>query len=145
GAVGGDFMKKVACQELQLAADAKVIVVSELQIVKHVEVKIQDEFGFAAGVGEFAFGKRAGDGEEMIGDTLHGGDDDGDAGSLRGGADETCGMEHAIGAEKRAAAELERDDVAGMLEDPAGGMHAMVQSGGAAFAYDIFLNIFETH
>jgi len=54
-------MKKVAAQELQLAADAKVRIlndadrarsnaVAEMEIVKHVEVKIQKQLSFAAGV-----------------------------------------------------------------------------------------------
>jgi hypothetical protein len=126
-------MKEIASEELQFAADTKVIVFTEIQIVKNIEVKIEDEFGFAAGVGELAIGERAGDREQMIGDTLHGGDDDGDAGFLNSGANEACGVEHAVGAEKRAAAELERDYVAGLLDDPAGRMHSIVERGGAAF------------
>jgi len=95
-AVNGDFMKKVAAQELQLAADAKVRILSgrdqsggtalaKTEIVKHVEVKIQEQLGFAAGVSELAIGERVSDGEKMIGDALHGRDDHGDAGSFRGG------------------------------------------------------------
>jgi len=95
-AVKGNFMKKVAAQELQLAADAKVRIlndadrarsnaVAEMEIVKHVEVKIQKQLSFAAGMRELAIGERVSDGEKMIGDTLHGGDDHGDAGSFYGG------------------------------------------------------------
>src|SRR6267378_3435138 len=58
-AVSGNFVKKVASQELQLPAHAKVIVLrdphqagvkllAELQILKNFEVKIQDKLGFAA-------------------------------------------------------------------------------------------------
>jgi len=36
-------MKQIAAQELQLAADAKATVLVEKQIVKYVEVKVQDE------------------------------------------------------------------------------------------------------
>src|SRR5258708_28885661 len=53
-AVNRNFVKKVASQELQFAAHAKVIVLAELQIVKHIEVKIQDESGFAAGMRQLA-------------------------------------------------------------------------------------------
>jgi len=99
--------------------------------VKHVEVKVQDELGFAAGVREFAIGKSPRDGKEVIGDALHGGDDHGDAGCLRGVANEARGMEHAFRAEKRTAAKLEGDDVPGLFTYPAGAMHAMAQRGGA--------------
>jgi len=51
----------------------------------------------------------------MISDALHGGDDHGDAGCLRGGANEACGMEHAFRTEERTAAKLEGDDVPGCL------------------------------
>jgi len=122
-------MNKISAQVLQLAAHAKVRVLVEMEIVKHAEVKIQKEFGFAAGMREFAINERASDGEKMIGDALHGGDDHGDAGSLRGGANETRGMEHAIGAKKRAAAELEGNDVAGLLVFPAGAKHNFLVSG----------------
>jgi len=54
-------------------------------------------------------------------------------------------MEHAVRTEERTAAELEGDDVADLLGFPPDAMHAMVQRGGAVFAYDIFLNIFQTH
>jgi hypothetical protein len=96
-AVDGDFMKKVAGKELQFAADAKVIAVPKLEIVKNVEVKIKNELGFAARVGKFAICESASDGEKVVGDTFHGGDNHSDAGFLRGGANETCGMEHAFG------------------------------------------------
>jgi hypothetical protein len=52
----GNFVKQIASQELQFAADAKVRVFTEVQVVEHIEVKIQDELCFAAGVGEFSFG-----------------------------------------------------------------------------------------
>jgi len=54
----------------------------------------------------------------MISDALHGGDDHGDAGCLRGGANEACGMEHAFRTEERTAAKLEGDDVPGCLGTP---------------------------
>src|SRR5260370_22196480 len=52
GAVSWNFMKKVASQELQLAANAKAFLVAELQIVKHIEVKIQNQLGFVAAMRE---------------------------------------------------------------------------------------------
>jgi hypothetical protein len=128
-AVNGDFVKKVTAQELQLVADAEVRILGEMQIVKHIDVKIQKEFSLAAGVHELAIGERVSDGEKMIGDALHGGNDHGDAGSFRGGANEARGVEHAIGAKKRAAAELEGDDVAGLLVLPAYAMRDFLMSG----------------
>jgi len=71
---------------LQLAAYAKVRVLVEMEIVKHAEVKIQKEFGFAAGIREFAINERVCGGEKTIGDALHGGDNHGDERSLRGDA-----------------------------------------------------------
>jgi len=83
--------------------------------LEDVEVKIQNEFGFAAGVRELAIGESASNGKQMIGDALHGGDDDGDARFLGCGTDETRGVEHAFRAEKRTAAELEGDRVLALL------------------------------
>jgi len=118
---------------LQLSADAKATVLVEKQIVEDIEVKVQDKLGFAAGVREFAIGESASDGKKMIGDALHGGDDHGDAGCLRGGANETRSMEHAFRTEERTAAKLESDDVPGLFRYPAGAMHTMVQRSRACF------------
>jgi len=116
--VGRNFVKKVPSQELQLPAHAKAIVLAELQIAKHHEVKIHDEFGFAAGMRELAIGESASNRKEMIGYALHGGDDHDDVGCPRGGANEACGMEHAVRTEKRTAAELEGDEVPALLACP---------------------------
>src|SRR6267154_1917892 len=102
-------------------------------MVKHVEVKVMVELCCEAGVPEFGIGKSASDGKKMIGDALHGGDDHRDAGCLRGGANEACGMEHTVGAEQRTAAKLEGDDVPGLFRYPAGALHRMAQRGGAWF------------
>ena len=126
-------MKKIASQDLQLAAHAKDVIVAEMQIVKDVEVKNQNEFGFAAGVRELAIGESAGNRKKMIGDALHRGDDHDDAGCPRGGANKTCSMEHAARTEKRTAAELEGDDVPALLARAAGVMHSLVQLSGASF------------
>jgi len=101
--------------------------------VKHIEVKIQDELGFASGMRELAIGESASDRKKMIGDPLHGGDDHGDSGCLDGGTDEARRMEHAVRTKKRAAAKLEGDNVSGLLGCPAGAIHAMVQRGEARF------------
>ena len=82
---------------------------------------------------EFAIGERSSNGKKMIGDALHGGDDHGDAGCLSGGANEACSMEHAVRTEKRAAAELEGDDVSVLLVRAAEVMHSLVQLDGASF------------
>src|SRR5437588_11421801 len=105
-AVNWNFVEKIPPQKLQLVAHAKAIVFGELQIVKHIEVKIQDELGFMAGVGRFAAGERPRNGKEMVGDALHGGDNHGDIGRSRGGLNKARSMEHAVRAEKRTAAEL---------------------------------------
>jgi len=68
-----NFVKKAAAEEVQLAAHAKGVLVAEMQMVEDVEVKIQNEFGFAAGVRELAIGESASNGKQMIGDALHGG------------------------------------------------------------------------
>jgi hypothetical protein len=109
------------------------MVLAELQIVKHIKVKVQDEFGFAAGMRELATCESAGNRQEMIGDALHGGDDHGDAGGPRGGANETCGMEHAVRTEKRTAAELEGDYIPALLGRAAGEMHSLAQLGVTSF------------
>jgi hypothetical protein len=69
------------------------------------------------------------DGEKMIGDALHGGDDHDDAGSFRGVANKARGVEHTIGTEKRAAAELEGNHVAGLLVLPAHAKRDFLASG----------------
>jgi len=131
--VDRNFVKKVASQELQFAAHAKVMVLAELQIVKHIKVKKQDELGCAAGMRELAIGESTSNRKEMIGDALHRGDDHDDAGCPRGGANKTCSMEHAARTEKRTAAELEGDDVPALLARAAGVMHSLVQLSGASF------------
>jgi hypothetical protein len=144
-AVNRNFMKKVAAQELQLATHTEVRVLrgrpdcigvngaanilGEMEIAKHSKVKVQKEFGFAASVREFAVGESVSDGKKMIGDALHGGDDYCDAGNFRGVANEARSVEHAIGAEQRAAAELEGDDMAGLLIFPADAMRDFLVSG----------------
>jgi hypothetical protein len=120
GAMSWNFVKKVASQELQLAAHAKVILFAEAQIVKNIKVERQDEFGFVARASQFAMGESASDGKKMVGDTLHRGDDQSDVGCPRGATNETRGMEHALRTEKRAAAELEGDDIPALLIYAAG-------------------------
>src|SRR5207253_7446311 len=109
-AVNEHFVEKVASQELQLVAHAEAFLFAELQFEKHIEVNIQDELGFMAGVGKFAAGERSCNGKEMVGDALHGGDNHGDIGRSRGGLNKARSMEHAVRTEKRTAAELESDD-----------------------------------
>jgi hypothetical protein len=98
--VNRNFVKKIASQELQLASDTKAIVFTEAQIVKHIEVQIEDELGFAACMREFAICESASNGQKMIGNALHGGNDDSNTGVLRGGVNEARGMEHALRSEK---------------------------------------------
>src|SRR5256885_13992158 len=71
--VNGDFVEKVASQELQVVAHAKAFKFAELQIVKHIEVKIQEEFGFMAGGAALAAPARPRHGKERGGDGPHGG------------------------------------------------------------------------
>src|SRR5260370_6046456 len=129
GAVSWNFMKKVASQELQLAANAKAFLVAELQIVKHIEVKIQNQLGFVAGMRELAARESSGNGKEMVGDALHGGDDHRDIGCLRGGTNQARGVEHAGRTPKRNAAKLDSDVVQGLFGYPAGVMHDFLGTG----------------
>jgi hypothetical protein len=126
-------VEKIVPQELKLAADAEILIVREVQIVENIEMETEDDFGFAAGVGELAIGEGASDGQKMIGDALHGGDDHGDVGSLRCRANEACGMEHAVRAKKRAAAKLAGEDSWPFLTYPAGVVQAVAQRSGDTF------------
>ncbi len=144
-AANRNFVAKVASQKLQVAAYAKAAIFAELQILEYIEVKIPNELGFAAGIHELAIDESAGNGKKMVGDALHGGNDHGDAGCLRGGANEICGMEHAVRTKKRTPAELEGEDVPLLLAYRAGAVHLMVQRGGSTFRCRFFLNVFETH
>jgi len=72
------------------------------------------------------------DGEQMVGNTLHGGNNHGDARLASGGADKTCGMKHAIRTQQRAAAKLQGDAILTLLLNPAGVAHHI---GGAAFCF----------
>src|SRR6266478_6581227 len=144
-ALGRNFVKKIGAEKLELPANAESVVFLKLQIAQDIEVERQEVFDFAAGVDEFSIGESAGDGEKMIGDALHGGDDDGDVRDGRGATDETRGMEHALRAEKRASAKFKGDDVQRLRADPAGAYAAFVQRGGAAFRGYFFVHIFEAH
>ena len=128
-AVNGNFMEKIASQELQLVAHAKVIVFSEPQVMEDIEVKIQNKLGFMAGVGELAASERTRNGKEMVGNALHGGDDHGDIGRPGGGSHEARSMEHAVCAEKGTAAELEGNDIPELPAYPACVAHDFVSSG----------------
>src|SRR5439155_7036902 len=93
--VSGNFAQGVSSQELQVVAHAKAFKFAELQIVKHIEVKIQEEFGFMAGVAELAARDRSRNGKELVGDALPGAHTRGDIGRSSGGPQEACGVEHA--------------------------------------------------
>src|SRR5207244_11068277 len=127
--MNGNFVEKNRTQKLQLMVHAKAFLFAELHFKKHIEVNIQDEHGFMAGVGKFAASERSSNGKEMVGDALHGGDNHGDIGRSRGGSNEACGMEHAVCTEKRTAAELESDDLPNLPGYPASVMHEFVMSG----------------
>jgi len=110
-------------------AHAKALLFVELQIVKHIEVQIQDELGFVASVSEFAARERPSNGKEMVGDALHGGDNHDDMGRPGGGPNEARGVEHAVRTEKRTAAELESDDLPELPGYPACVVYDLVMSG----------------
>jgi hypothetical protein len=135
-------VKKIGAEMLEFTTDAEIVVFLKLQIAQDIEVKRQEVLDFAAGVSEISIGESVSDGKKMIGDTLHGGDDDGHARDGRGGADEICGVEHALRAEQRTAAEFEGHDVQRLRGDPAGGNAAFVQRGGDAFRCYFFVHIF---
>jgi hypothetical protein len=132
-AVKRDFVKKIAREELQFTADAKVLAVIQSQITKDIAMEIEEEFCFAAGMGKLASGERAGDGEELISDAFHGGNNDHDARIPSGGVNEAGGVEHSFSTEQRTAAKLESDEIAELQGYPAGVVPALVQRRGAAF------------
>src|SRR6266403_1571892 len=144
-ALGRNFVKKIGAKKLEFTADAEPVVFFKMQIAQDIEVEFQEIFDFASGVDEFSIGESASDGKKMIGNAFHRGDDDGDVRNGRGAADETRGVEHALCAEKRAAAKFEGDDVQRLRGDPAGANAAFVQRGGVAFRWRFFVHIFEAH
>ncbi len=92
------FVKKIAAEKLEAAADTVVLLFTEMKILKHIEVEMDDALGFVARVGKLSVGERARDGEQTIGDPFHRGDNDDDVRGLRSRADEACGVQHALGA-----------------------------------------------
>src|SRR2546423_3016918 len=110
-------------------ADALALLFAELQFEKHIEVKIQDEFGFMTGVSELAASERPSNRKKMVGDALHCGNNHGDTGQPGGCSNETRRVEHAVRTEKRTAAELESGDLPELPGYPACAMHDFVMSG----------------
>jgi hypothetical protein len=60
-------------------------------------------------------------------------------------ADETRGVEHALRAEKRAAAEFEGDDALRLSADLTDSVIAVLQRGGVVLCCHFFVDIFEAH
>jgi hypothetical protein len=122
-----------------------------MQILQDFKVEGQKSLGFTAGVSEFAVCKGVSDGKKMIGDALHGGDDDGDVGAGCGAADQTRRVEHALRAQQRAAAKLEGHNIQRLGGRRAGAMHGASSRGTgtgevhAMICCYTILNIFETH
>jgi hypothetical protein len=110
GTLLGNLVEKIAAEKLKAAADAVVLLFGKLEILKDTEMEMDEPFGFITRESELSFSKRMRNGEETIGDTLHGGDHDDEASILRGGANQTRGVQHALRAEERAAAKLQGDD-----------------------------------
>ena len=104
-------MEKIAAEKLKTAADAIVLLFAELQILEDIEVEVDEALGFVARVGKFSMGESLRDGEQAIGDALHRGDYDDDAGVFRSLADQAGGVQHSFGTEQRAAAKLECNDI----------------------------------
>ena len=100
------FVEKIAAEKLETASDTVMLLFAELKILQHMEVVKDNALGFIASVGVLSFGKRTGDREQTIGDALHSGDHDNDAGIPGGCAHQTCGVQHALGSHQRAAAKL---------------------------------------
>jgi hypothetical protein len=103
-------VEKIAAEEHEFAADAEISVFMELQIAKDIEMEKEERRGVVARVRDAAFGEGVRQIEKTVGDALHGGDDDGDAGKLGGGANESRGVEHAPGTEEGGAAKFEGDN-----------------------------------
>jgi hypothetical protein len=106
-----NLVEEIAAEEMKLAPDAVVLRRGEMEILEHIAVKMDKAFGFIASVSKPAIGESARDREETVGDTLHGGNDDGDIRGARGGADETSCVHHALSSQKRGAAEFKGDNV----------------------------------
>jgi hypothetical protein len=110
-------VQQVTTEELNNAADAILLFFAELKILQHIEVEMNDTFGFIPGVRMLALGEEARDGEKPIGNTLHRGDNDDDVRDLDCRADEIGGVQHALGSLQGAAAEFQRNDLfAGLVE-----------------------------
>jgi hypothetical protein len=93
-------VEKIAAEKLETPEDTVVLLFTELQILKDVEVQMDEALGFIAGVRKFSFGEGTRDGEQTISDALHCGNHDDDVGILRGLADQASGVQHSISAEK---------------------------------------------
>jgi hypothetical protein len=72
------LVEEVASEELDHAANAILLLFANLEILEHIQVEMDDAFGFITSVGELAFGKEARDREKTIRDGLHRRDDDDD-------------------------------------------------------------------
>jgi hypothetical protein len=105
-----NFVEKVAAEKLQTTADAVMLFVRETEILKHIGMKEHEPLRIVAGAGKFPIGESADDGKKAVGNALHGRDNHDHMRRVCGGADETCGVKHALGTEKRGTAELEGND-----------------------------------
>jgi hypothetical protein len=115
-----------------------------LKILKHVEVEMNDPFGFITRMGTLSFDEGARDGEQTVGGALHRRHNDDHVCAPRSRADKVRGMHHALGSEQRAAAKLEGDDtlVSACLPNARGDSKSPSKG---SFRFHIFLHVFGTH
>ena len=137
-------MEKVAAEKLEAEADTIVLLFIKSKILEHVEVEMNDALGFVARMRKFSFGQRARDGKKAIRYTLHRGDNDDDVRGLGSRANESCGVQHALGPKQRGAAELQGDN--GLIGDLASAI-ASERKGfdETAIRCHFFLQVFRAH
>jgi hypothetical protein len=91
----------------------------EREFAKNIVVKTEQGFGIGTRALISAFGKKLRDGEKAIGNSLHRGDDHDDVGAPRDRLHQFGSAQHALCAEQRGAAELERNDSLAITENVA--------------------------
>jgi hypothetical protein len=102
------IVQQILAEELKRARNAIVLLRFQTEITKHFHVELKNVLGIAPGIGAASGFERARDPEQTIGNPLHCRNNNDDARARSRFADDAGSMEHALGAEKRASAKLER-------------------------------------
>ena len=114
-----DFVHQVASQELQLMAHMAIRLFVQPQILQHFQMQLEDNFRFPPRIRQLACRQRFFNGKEMVRDALHRGDNHCHPRYFGRFSHQPGCMEHAFGAQQRAAAKLECHYFAATLTDPA--------------------------